>query len=416
MENWYKLDNAAKIFPSITNNYNSSVYRVSAVFNEKIDKDILQKALDHIYNKYPMLFVSIRKGFFWDYLDVNNEKFLVEREKEYPCKPINKLLNKGYFLKVLYYEKRVSVEIFHSLTDGSGAIEFLKSLIYYYFVFLGKIEDNNIFLNNQNQEEDSFLKYFKNVKFKTVKQDNAYIIKGKRFKNFGVNVTSGNISVNSIKKIAKENRTTVTGYLISLLIYSIYKTNKHNNKKPIVVAVPVNLRKKFPSETLRNFFGVVNVGMAVNKNTSFKEIIKKITKQLQEETTITNLQRLISYNVNLEKNKLIRFMPQYLKKPLINFLFNKLGENKKTIALSNLGNIELDNEVKEYISHLEFILYPTIKSPINCGICSYNDILTINFSKTIIEKDTIRYFFNYLSKEDRLDVSVYSNSWGDNDE
>jgi len=202
LNDWYKLDNVAKIFPSISKDSNSSVFRVSAILTENINESNLQKALDYIYNSFPMLLVRIRKGFFWDYLDKNHEKLLVEKEKEYPCKHINKVINKGYFLKVLYFEKRLSVEIFHSLTDGFGATQFLNSLIYYYFVFQGEIIDDrtdNLIVDAIT--EDGFLKYYKPMKRKKIKEKNAYRIKGKYFKNFGTNV----ISRNYANKRNKEN-------------------------------------------------------------------------------------------------------------------------------------------------------------------------------------------------------------------
>jgi len=64
------------------------------------------------------------------------------------------------------------------------------------------------------------------------------------------------------------------------------------------------------------------------------------------------------------------------------------------------------------VNLMEMVLYPTPKSPVNCGICTVNDKLAISFSRTIIEPDIIRYFLNYLSEKDGLEVAVYSNDWG----
>ncbi|MEG2348543.1 MAG: alcohol acetyltransferase [Clostridia bacterium] len=413
MNSWYKLDNAAKVFPAVTKVTNSSVYRVSAILTMDVDKEILQEALNQIYEKFPMFFVRMRKGFFWNYLDSNHERFLVKEETDYPCKYINKYQNKGYFLKVLYYKNRISIEIFHSITDGNGAVELLKSLLNQYFYLLGKIKSKKDDIDYTDISEDSFNKYYEKTNKKKIKLNNSYRIKGKFFEDFGTNVITGTINITNIKRIAKSNRTTITGYLISLLIYSIYKTKAKKTNKPIVVTVPVNLRKKFPSNTLRNFFCTVNVGMKVNENTTLEEIIKKITKQLQEQTTIHNLEKIISNNVNLEKIMALRIVPLYIKNFFVSYGFNSRGETKKTITMSNIGRINLDEDIKKYIRHMDTILYPTIKSPISCGVCSVNDTLSISFSRSIIQKEIIKYFFKYLANRDNLDVAIYSNNWGE---
>lgn len=92
---WYTLDNAASVFPSITTVKNSSVFRIAAVLLEAVDKDRLQKAVDSIFDKFPMLFVKMRTGIFWNYFDSNGEKFLVKEEHSFPCDHINPFENNG---------------------------------------------------------------------------------------------------------------------------------------------------------------------------------------------------------------------------------------------------------------------------------------------------------------------------------
>lgn len=426
MNNWYKLDNAAKLFPSVTNIKNSSVFRVSAVLTEAVDKEVLQKTIDYVHGRFPTLFVKMHKGVFWDYFDNNDNRFLIQEEADFPCGSINQIENNGYFIRILYFNNRISVEIFHSLTDGGGAIEFLKTVLFYYFNFL----DNNIDSEGKiiliddgvsaDYMEDSFFQYYKNyenhenLKSSGKKLKSSFRIKGTPFETYGNNVITGVVSAQELNKIAKSKNATITSYLASLLIYSIYMANQKyiNDKHPIILCVPVNLRKAFPSKTLRNFFAVVNIGTNVNNATKLEDIIYEISRQLKEKTEKSALQELISNNMKFENIIYSRFMPLFLKKIFIAIGFNVMGEIKKSITLSNIGNISVPEKLASKVSLIEMVLYPTPKSPVNCGVCSVNDKLAISFSRTIIETDIIRYFLNYLSENDGLDTAVYSNEWG----
>src|SRR5699024_7790567 len=121
-----------------TDHSNSSVYRVAVIMKKCVNAQVLQEALDQVMKRFPTLAVKPRKGIFWDFLEQNDKHLFVQAEKRYPCYPINPKDNNDYLVRVLYYQHRISVEIFHSLTDGYGAIEFLKSLIYQYLILQGE--------------------------------------------------------------------------------------------------------------------------------------------------------------------------------------------------------------------------------------------------------------------------------------
>lgn len=421
MQKWYKLDNAAKLFPSVANTKNTSVYRVSAVMSEPVDIEILQHAADTVFVRFPMFMVKLRKGIFWNYLDAAVNGLKVEEERQYPCRDIDPIESNGYLFKILYFNNRISVEFFHALTDGYGAVEFLKSLLFYYLKYAGNdINPENLILLADDgvdnpEKEDSFNKHYKDAYYESVSGRKAYHIKGTPFERFGNNVVHGTMSASKLNNIAKQNNCTITSYLTALLIYSIYQTqlkdSEHN--PPVVVAIPVNLRKAFPSESLRNFFGVVNIGVKVTETTSFDDLLVATREMLKQKTTKLNLQNIIYNNVALERNRATLFIPLFLKSLFVNAGFNSLGENKRTISLSNIGNIKLPQQMDEHIKQIEALVYPSNKSPMNCGICTVNDKLTITFTRNIAEADILQYFFSHLAQQDELEVNVYSNDWGD---
>ncbi len=422
MDRWFKIDNAGKLFRSVSKESNTSIFRVSIIINEPVHAEVLQNALDIVLKRFPTLSVKLQRGVFWDYLAHNDQKLLVQREERYPCYPLQANENNGYLLRVLYFNNRISAEIFHSLTDGSGAVEFLKTLVYQYLCLEGKdVENDGLILHpddlpNKYEMEDSFDKYYQAVPTKRITETEAFHIEGTPLEPFGNNVIHGVMSASQLNSIAKKKSSTITEYLTSVLIYSIYTENMKYGiyNKPIRVTVPVNLRKIFPSRTLRNFFTVVNVGVNPSESLSFESILSEISLQLRKKLDKDNLKGIMASNIKLEKILVTRFIPVFLKNIAIRYGFENFGESAKTITLSNLGNIRLPNSMSKYVNQTEAIIYPTNKSPINCGVCSVNDNLTVTFSRTILEANVIRSFFSFLAQNSDLEIKVYTNSWGKN--
>ncbi len=424
MENHNKLDVAAKIFPAVTNKNNSSVFRVSVILKEEIDPHCLQLAVNMIHQRFFIFFMRLRKGVFWNHFDKNYFYFKVSQDLKSPCQNILSYDNDGYIIRVLYYKNRISVEAFHSITDGSGVFEFLKSLIYYYICIKHHEVDSQdkviLFDERTINDFDSYAEHFSNLSRKSPttkiqKGKIAFRLKGKRFKHGGICVVSGVTSVSSIKKHCKEQNCTITAFLIANMIATIYECKQRhiNDKKPIVIAVPVNLRALFPSNTLKNFFGVVNIGHEVNELTEYSEIIKSVTEQLKSSLDPTNLSNASAKNVRLSKNVFSAHTPLILKDMVLPIGFNIAGEYKKTISISNVGKFDVPDDIKPYIEHIEVMLYPTPKSPINCGVCSFEDKLVISFSRAITDVEVVKKFFVNISKKFGSEVAVYSNDWGE---
>ncbi len=420
MNRWFKIDNAGKIFRSVSTESNTSIFRVSMILTEPVQKDALQIALDSVLKRFPTLAVKLEKGIFWDFLGENSEKLLVREEEQYPCYPLKADDNGRYLLRVLYFNRRISVEVFHCLTDGLGAVEFLKTLVYRYLCITGKdMEDEGLILHpdelpNKYEMEDSFEKYYQAVRSGIFEETKAFHIEGTPLAPFGNNVIHGVMSAAQLNAVAKSNGATITEYLTAVLIYSIYtETMKYGiYDKPVRVTIPVNLRKIFPSRTLRNFFTIVNVGIHASESLTFEAVLEEVSAQLREKTRKENLYGIIAGNIKLEKMLVARFIPVFIKNMAMRYGFENFGEDTKTITLSNIGNTKLPASMGKYVAHMEMIIYPTGKSPINCGVCSVRDDLTVTFSRTILEAEVIRSFFSFLAQREGLDIKVYSNDWG----
>lgn len=422
MDRWYRIDNTGKIFHAVSSATNSSVFRVSMILNETVEPRCLQEALDIVAVRFPTLTVRVRKGLFWDFMEHNDAQLLVKQEVDYPCAPIDRRENNAYLIRVLYFDRRISVEIFHSLTDGGGAVEFLKTLVYQYLRLKGKDvqAESEVLLPEASPKseemEDSFERHATSHKRKqpVSRSRKAYQIKGTTFDPPGINVVHGVVDASALNAFAKGRGTSLTGFLTSVLIDVIHaeKMKRDRSEDMVAIALPVNLRRPFPSTTLRNFFSVTNIGVQVDDDTALDDIIREVSDQLRQKTDKESLQVGIDRFVSLQSNLWIRIMPVFLKYPIMRFGFNQIGERAKTMTLSNLGNVKLPDSMKPHVERMEVVLYPTRKSPINCGIGTLNDQLTFTFARSIEENGIVRSFFRELSDITGLDVAVYSNDWG----
>ena len=137
---WRRLDNAAKLYSAASNKRDTRVFRFYCELKEEVRKELLQEALDQTVETFPMFLMVLRKGLFWHYLEPCNLHPVVKEEYKEPCSRLYVKDKKTLLFEVTYYKKRINFEVFHVLTDGTGATEFLKELVSNY-LYLAHHED-----------------------------------------------------------------------------------------------------------------------------------------------------------------------------------------------------------------------------------------------------------------------------------
>lgn len=413
---WTRLDNASKIFPATSNNKDTKVYRISAELYDDVNPESLQRALDLTLESFPMHQSILRRGFFWYYFESSSIVPKVEMESTNPCAPIYIQGRKNLLFKVSYYKKRINVETFHALSDGVGAVWFIETLIFHYMKTNYKNEISNSPPSLEHgasisqKMDDSFWKNYKaknkgkNIEKETRKA--AYRIKGRRIDENKMKVIEGAMSVQEILKISKKYGVSMTVFLTSLLIHSIYlDMPKNKEKKPVVLAVPVNLRGYYNSSTARNFFAVMNISYDFQNNSpEFKDIVDHVNSQfkkgLQEESIKQKLARFVKF----EKNPLARVVPLHIKDFFMK-IADKLNDHRTSSSISNVGKITTAKEFQAYIK--QFSVCVSARIP-KITFCSYGDRLVISFTSPYEETDIQRVFFQFLSNQD-IEIEITSN-------
>ena len=410
LSKWYRLDNAAKIFPPSKNKYDAKIFRFSVSLKENIDKNILESALKITLEEYPVFKSILKKGFFWYYLEESNIKPIVVEEHLRPCSAFDN----GNLFQVTYYKKRINLEVNHALTDGTGTLTFLKSLTANYINIKYKIKNNEV-INTASAKEsrnDSFKK-FKKGKVKKVVGSNklAYQIKDEKFAENNLKIIEGIASVSDILKLSKSYNVTLTVYLTSVLIKSIGESmDIKERKKPIVIAIPVNLRNYYPSYTVRNFFNAVNITYKYNGE-DLCEIVKVVNEEFKRNLDKENVKNKMNNMAILEDIFILRLIPIFIKDFILRYAY-RWTDFYQTMTLSNIGIINVPKIYQDYIDYFDVFIST---SKIQICMCSYLDNLLLSFSSQFINSEIEKNFFRYLVNEG-VNVTINTNKLGEENE
>ena len=410
-----RLDNTAQLFPVIASESMTSVYRISVTLKEEINPSFLQEALAIVLPYFDVFHARLRQGVFWYYFETNGKEApLVTEETTYPCRFISPYNNKNYLFRVTYYRNRINLEVFHVLTDGMGAVTFLKELTYQYLRLahpeLALATGEGLCSETSLNREDSYQKNYKKTEAKGYKTEKAYKIKGPCLEVNTLGVIHGYVNIPTLKNAAKARGVSINTFLVGIYMYSIYKECLHGqiSRKPITICVPVNLRPFFESITTRNFFTVVQAYFKPEKEEyTFEEILDLVNSSLKDQITRENLERLISYGVANERKLVIRAVPLFIKNLVIRMVY-KSSAAANTTTLTNVGNVEIAEAYQPYVERFHTILSMTEGQNIKGSIISYQDSLAITFSTGLKDMAIQRTFFRKLSKEG-VPVTIESN-------
>ena len=417
---WMRLDNAAKIYPAARREGWSNVFRLSATLTEDVDMSILQSALDVTVRRFPSIGARLRRGIFWYYLQQLEHAPPIREEYSYPLTPMSRDEIRQCAFRVIAYKNRIAVEFFHSLTDGSGALIFLKTLVAEYLQqrygirvtaekgVLGRLEEPG-----EEELEDSFLKYAGPLNASR-KENDSWHVSGTSEVGGQLNLTCLCVPVAEALAKAKEYDVSLTAFLASVMLMALQDLQAEKIPDPrrrpsVKVLIPVNLRRLFPSKTLRNFAFYTSPEIQPRLGYySFDEICKIVKHWMGVEVTPKIMGMKIATNVSDERSLLVKLIPLPLKNMVMKAIFDAVGEIKSCLSMSNLGAVEVPEEMKPYIRRMDFILGVQAAHPNNCGILSYGDTLYINFIRNIRQSELEAHFYRVL-RDMGLQVTVESN-------
>ena len=418
-KDWYKLDLSAIVYPTLQRRDFSSVYRLSVLLKEEIQPDILQKAVDMALPRFPTYKAAIRTGVFWRYLEPNNRPGpFVQKDVKNQCQPMHFKGNNRYLIRFYYYRNRIALEAHHSLGDGTGGMCVLLTVTATYLRLLGAEIENGGFVLDIHEKpdpgelEDAYMKYANSKVCPPRPQEKTYRVRGTKEPFYTMNIINGVMSVKEVMAVAKKYNATITEYLNAVLIYALHEkqlADKRFSLRPVKIAMPVNLRRFFPSKTLRNFITMIYPGIDPRLGEySFEDIVVQVHNFMQYYINKNLLRGDITTNAATQRNAFIRVVPLFLKDYVVRMFYTKVQDKNSSAGLTNMGAMKVPKGLEEYIERFDIYMGQPFSTRTNCAIISFGDIMTINFGSGIVEADVERNFFRKLVK-DGIHVKIESN-------
>jgi NRPS condensation-like uncharacterized protein len=417
---WVRLDNAAKIYPAARRRNWSNVYRQSVTLFEDVDREVLKSALEVTVSRFPSIAARLRGGLFWYYLEQVEHAPEISEEYSYPLVYMSDKEMAKCALRVIVYHNRIAVEFFHALTDGNGALVFLKNLAAEYLEQKYKIEvpfEYGIVDRREEPKEEELEDCFPKsagAVSASRKDTDAWHMYGVPQNDGFLHVTCFKIPVKEALDLAHSHNSTLTVFMGAAMMMALVnlqneKTPSVKRQKRIKLLIPIDLRHLFPNSTLRNFamYTIPEIDPRLGEY-SFDEICEIIKHKMGSEFTVKHMSSVIATNVNDEKNPLVRLIPLPIKNAVMKAVFDSVGEKKSCLSLSNLGQIKIPEVMRPYVERFDFILGVQATAPYNCGIISYKDTLYINFIRNIKESE-FEYAFYKVMRDMGINASVETN-------
>ncbi|GAA1933397.1 alcohol acetyltransferase [Brevibacterium antiquum] len=447
---WVRLDNASNIFLAARSAADPKVFRLSAEVDHDVDPELLQQALDETYHRYPLYHAVLQSGLFWYYLQDSDMRPQVTADEQHTCAPIYQAGRRNLLFRVVHHRRRISLEVFHALSDGTGAAWFLSDLVNAYIRLRYPDSDLSPQLeDNTGADEapaepvhglsiDSFADYFRQrhqspasgsvfsraarsatfsfvnssqspadrwkiSRLRRPAEKKVHRVGGTRTPDNRTRAVELTMPTDAVLGLARAADVSLTMYLTALFFESIrISSGGLGRARTLAASVPVNLRQFFPSESARNFFATVRVEHTYGQGEDdLGSICKQLESQFLPQATHEALEKKLRWFIRVERMPGLRIMPRPLKDVILG-MANRHSNRSLSVAVSNLGRMSLPEPADSHVGRVLF--HVSAVRPQFCAT-SHAGLLTVSFTSPFIETDHIREFVRILTAEG-VDVTV----------
>lgn len=416
---WYRLDNAGVLYSALQREKYSPVYRFSAVLSQPVDPAVLQRAVDRTMPRFPGFRVRMKPGVFWHYFEPNDSPApLSVRTCPTPASPSASGRTTDGWSRFFYYQSRISLEVFHAVSDGAGALTFFRTLLAVYLRELGHpipcgpglldVDDPP----RPEELEDAYARYAGKRVLRDRWQETAFSNTSQAEPFYTLNVTMGFLPVDRLKEIAARYGASITEYLSAVLLQSILENQevqRPRRPRPAALAIPIDLRGWFPSATLRNF--ILTVRLCVDPTLgpyTFPELVRYVHHYMRLHINPQEMRARFTRQCPLHRQPLSPADPHLPEEPGDVPLLPAGGGAPLLRHLHQ--SRPLPGPAGDGPSHPADGGRPgqaTRPSP-HCASISYGNTMAVTFAGTGTSSETERRFFTHLVREG-IPVKVESN-------
>ncbi len=407
-DNWYKVDNVAKVFLATAAKRDTRTLRVSATLWEEIDPELLQEAVLSAIQIRPQFQVRIRRGVFWHYMEDTDIQPVVTEEHGRVCPRLYAPGRAMLHYKVTYYGNRINLDLFHAISDGTGALEFLNIIVldYLKLKYPGRFEDITIHsgASEDDLNQDSYKQFFGSMGLKGSSLKRAYHPSGLKLPYDQLQFFEVHMPTEQILPKAKAIGVSLTSYIGARFMMAIMEEMPPRKRKtPINISMPVNLRNYYPSYTSRNFFNNVNVSHVFDEEISLEDLAREFDEKLKSNLTEENIKKQMDNFETMEYVAPVRAVPLFIKQWVVRY-GSKVTDKKVSLVLSNLGVQKPPKEVGDMIQN-----YSAFCSSANMfsTMYSYNGDLSLGITSPYASTRVIKNLVRSMT-EDGINIRVYA--------
>lgn len=445
---WVRLDNASNIFLAARTDADPKVFRLATELDHDIDAGLLQRALAATYDRYPLYHAVLRRGVFWHYLQASDLRPVVTAEVEHTCAPIYRVDRRTLLFRVTHHRRRISLEVFHALSDGAGALDFLTDLVNCYTrLHLAQPQPSSSAVGAVTESPesppaparsltvDSFSHYFRRRRRHAAQPDAAepdgfgaaaapatasvedaispvprrrltfgrviraapkvHRVRGIRTPDNRTRPIEITVPAKDVLALARTEQVSPTMFLTALFFEAVRRSaGDLGRSRTLAASVPVNLRQFFPSDSARNFFATVRIWHTYGQGPDdLGAVCRHLERQFRPKATPQALERKLRRLIKFERSPVLRVVPSPLKDFLLGLL-NRVNNRNLTVAVSNLGRVRLPEPADSQVRRILFQV--SAARPQFCAI-SHAGLLTITFTSPFVETDHVAEFARLLT-------------------
>ncbi|NLE36260.1 MAG: hypothetical protein GX622_14270 [Bacteroidales bacterium] len=405
LADWMKLDNAAKIYPAITGSELTGVFRITVTLASPVSLPALIKASEEVSGLFPFFSVELCRGFFWYYLEYNGKPPRIMADSGPHCQPFPRTMNGELLYRILVRGSSLSVEFFHILTDGGGALFFTKSLLNHYFIHSAgitslpfpEVQEGPL----PGSSKDLFTQHYGKGMPPPAVMPKAWHLPFRLRDAPRFMVTEFEVPAEKLSALARESGSTITEYLAATLLFVLQDIRIASGKGSphIRVQVPFDLRRRYGVYTLRNFslFAMPSIDIRMGLYT-FEEILREVKITMHMMTDEKRIRQIISRNVSKERNPLIRIIPLFIKSPVLRMAYNRFGPSQFTSTITNMGRVTPTGPASELMLSMSVTPPPPHREiKITAGLITLGVNTVITFGSVTGNREVERGFVTKLT-------------------
>ena len=408
---WYILDNAAMIFPVMSDRVSTYMFRICATLKEPVHLPSLTQALARIAPRFPYYMVDLHRGFFWNYLQPLNKVPVPVADQRYPIQDFDVRTRKQLPFRIRAHGNRVALEMHHVLSDGGGGLIFFKTLLVQYFRIRGIESERapDVFdpdgTPDPEEYEDAYNRYFHAELPVPEPRPNAFRIISPLLPPYQFRVTSGALPAEKMKEVAKSFGVTVTELFCASIMDALQdiresypKWMRRKSGPMATLEVPINMRRIYPSRTMRNFslYFMPSVDLRLG-HYDFGEIAELVHHRMKSESPEREIPRQIARNVGIARKPYVRWLPLGVKEVAMRVLYNSMGKNFESGGVSNLGRLSLPEPLNAQVTRMECLMPPSRVTCGNLGTITWGDTIYANFGSLMKSREVERLSFKRLA-------------------